>query len=363
MRLMIVFLTLLCVSTMTSNLVQAQATLGAPYVIVEGSQLHTNQIFGAGPSKLLDEVDAAAKRLAGRVVKLHITAKDNAAVDAAAAEIKQRYAQSLPAVTVVVGKLFDTEATLGIDAVIAFKGSPKEGVRVEEDSFGRILHPGARVYVSGQAEKDKTNAGAVIGTMQSLSNSLEAVNAKPDDIVQVKVFLNPIRTEKRVRSEIQQFLGDRKIPVVCVEWSSTLPVEIELVAACPAGVVKSGIEYLTPPTMTTSPLYARMAKLNGKDTIYIGGLTARGTEALSGEDEVKDIFASLRDILKETGSDYENLVKATYYCANEDTSKALNTLRPNYYNPTRPPAASKAIVGGVGRDKRFLTVDMIAAPR
>lgn len=363
MRLMIVCLALLCTTTMLSTSAQAQATLGAPYVIVEGSQLHTNQIFGAQAAKLLDEVDAAAKRLSGRVVKLHITAKDNAAVDAAAAEIKQRYAKSLPAVTFVVGKLFDTEASIGVDAVIAFKGSPKEGVQVEEDSFGRILHPGARVYISGQAEKDKTNAGAVIGTMQSLSNSLETINAKPDDIVQIKVFLNPIRTEKRVRSEIQSFLGERKIPVVCVEWSSALPVEIELVAACPAGVVKSGIEYLTPPSMTTSPVYARMAKLNSKETIYIGGLVARGTEAMSGEDEVKDIFASLKEILKETGSDYENLVKATYYCANEDTSKALNTLRPNYYSPTRPPAASKAIVTGVGRDKRFVTLDMIAAPR
>ncbi len=84
---------------------------------------------------------------------------------------------------------------------------------------------------------------------------------------------------------------------------------------------------------------------------------------MSGDAEVKDIFASLQDICKQTGSDFENLVKATYYCANEDTSKALNTLRPNYFNPMRPPAASKAIVAGVGRDKRFIAIDMIASPR
>ncbi len=207
---------------------QGQATLGAPYVIVEGSQLHTQQIFGPQPGALLDQIDAAAKRLSGRVVKLHITAKDNATVDAAAAEIKQRYAKSLPAVTCVVGKLFDSEAALGVDAVIAFKGAPKEGKQVEEDSFGRILHPGTRVYISGQAEKDRTNAGAVVGTMQSLSNSLEAVSATPDDIVQIKVFLTPIRTEKRVRSEIQSFWAIAKCPLFASSGARHCPSKSSL---------------------------------------------------------------------------------------------------------------------------------------
>ncbi len=156
-----------------------------------------------------------------------------------AAEIQTRYAAALPAVTCVVGNLHDTQATLGIDGVIAFRGEPKEGVRVEEDSFGRILHPGPRVYVSGQAEKDKTNEGAVVGTLVSLRNSIATVNAKIKDVVQVKVFLNPIRADKRVRGEIEGFFGDFKIPVVIVEWISDLPVEIEMIAACPPSVTKT----------------------------------------------------------------------------------------------------------------------------
>ncbi len=340
----------------------AQTTIGAPYVSVEGSQLHTPQIFGAQPAALLDEIDAAAKRLSGRVVKLHIAAKDNATVAAIAAEIKQRYGQALPAVTCVVGKLSSADAALGVDAVIAFNGSAKDGKRVEEDSFGRILHAGSRVYVSGQAEKETLDTTATVLTLQSLGKSLEAVKAGLDDVVQVKAFLNPIRVEKRVRDEIATFFGTRKIPVVVVEWSSSLPIEIELIAACPAGIYKTNIEYLTPPNMSSSPIYARMAKLNGKETIYIGGLIASGSNPMNGEAEVKEVFAVLSELLKQSNSDFDNLVKATYYCASDDTSKALNLLRPNVYNPARPPAASKAIVAGVGRDARFITLDMIAAP-
>jgi len=57
-----------------------------------------------------------------------------------------------------------------------------------------------------------------------------------------------------------------------------------------------------------------------------------------------------------------NLAKATYYVSTDATSKALNVLRPNYYDPKRPPAASKALVPGVGREGRTLTLDMIAVP-
>jgi hypothetical protein len=34
-----------------------------------------------------------------------------------------------------------------------------------------------------------------------------------------------------------------------------------------------------------------------------------------------------------------------------------------FYDPQRPPAASKAMVRGTGREKRTITWDMIAVPK
>ncbi|MCA9099021.1 MAG: hypothetical protein KDA36_11565, partial [Planctomycetaceae bacterium] len=70
----------------------------------------------------------------------------------------------------------------------------------------------------------------------------------------------------------------------------------------------------------------------------------------------------LQEILAHTdcGSDLKHLVKATYYCSHDSTSGALNAVRPDYYDPARPPAASKAIVPGVGHPERRITLDMIA---
>jgi enamine deaminase RidA (YjgF/YER057c/UK114 family) len=183
-----------------------------------------------------------------------------------------------------------------------------------------------------------------------------------------------------VEREVAAFFGERPVPpLVLVEWRSspTTPIEIELIAW--GGMNNSGdaVEYLTPPSMTASPIYSRVARIHHTQTIYVSGLVGapdtnpkpeRGpsdidpNSASAAEREVKECFASLDRILKQAGSDFRHLVKATYYVSTDSASRKLNELRPNYYDPHRPPSASKAMVAGVGRLGLGLTMDMIAVP-
>ncbi len=55
------------------------------------------------------------------------------------------------------------------------------------------------------------------------------------------------------------------------------------------------------------------------------------------------------------------MVKATYYVTDNASSRLLGTIREELYNPRRPPAASKALVKGVGKNGHSLMLDMIAA--
>lgn len=347
---------------------QTTMTVGAPFVAVDSvSQLHTKQIFASNPASILDQLHTEVKRLNGRLVKLHVVGIDEAAIKEFADSIQTRFASAslpLPAISCVVGKLASPPSSkLGADAVIAL---PKEFAatserRTSQDTFGRVLSPGARVYVSGQAEKGSSPAEATRLTLASLQRTLEWLGSSTDDIVQFKAFLKPISAADEVRSEFARFAGTRQIPLVLVEWESTLPIEIELIAAAPASTpqgIDPTVEYLTPPGMTASPVYCRVAKVSAPETIYIGGCYARA--AANGEQQVTEIFESLKAILQQSGSDLNHLVKATYYCSSNDTSTQLNTLRPRYYDPRRPPAASKAIVASVGMSQRELTLDMVA---
>ena len=79
--------------------------------------------------------------------------------------------------------------------------------------------------------------------------------------------------------------------------------------------------------------------------------------------QVREIFQSLGSVLQKTGSDFEHLAKATYYVSDNEASNKLNDIRPEFYNPRRPPAASKAKVKGVGLPGRTVTLDMIAVTK
>ncbi|HET6575718.1 MAG TPA: hypothetical protein VFG68_19110 [Fimbriiglobus sp.] len=293
----------------------------------------------------LGELDDAIRRAGGdpnQVVKLNVVAATPGAATAARAAIRDRYSVGRrPPVAVVLGQLPDG-ASVGVDAVTVGRGKA-----------------GPLVYISGQAEKGATPAEAAAKTIASLKTTLDWLGCKPEDAVQAKCFLTPMSAAADVAREFDKAFGVRKVPLVFVEWESSLPIEIELIAKSPPAKPDApAIEYLTPPGIKPSPVYARVVRVNRGDLIYTAGLTS--PKPGTGEEQVLGVFNELKGILDKTGSDYRHLAKATYYVSTEDASRKLNDLRPKFYDPQRPPAASKAFVPGVGVEGRSIVVDMIA---
>ena len=177
--------------------------------------------------------------------------------------------------------------------------------------------------------------------------------------------MQPMTSASRAAIEraVSDFFGGKDVPPLSlVEWRSgpNQPVEIELVAAS-RQPVDVAIEYLTPPALKASPLFSRVARVNAGPLIYVSGIF--GPSATTGAAQVEAIFDTLAAVLSETGSDFRHLAKATYYVSDEAARRALNDLRPRYFDPKRPPAASKAFVAGVGLEQRTVTLDMIAVPK
>jgi len=112
--------------------------------------------------------------------------------------------------------------------------------------------------------------------------------------------------------------------------------------------------------MTASPVYSRVARINRGGTIFFGDLF--GEANASAESQLQTSFDMLGQLLTKTGSDWKHLAKATYYVTDEEIGKAHNAIRPKYYDPNRPPAASKALVAATGRSGVRYTMDMIAVP-
>jgi enamine deaminase RidA (YjgF/YER057c/UK114 family) len=225
-----------------------------------------------------------------------------------------------------------------------------------------VLPRGDAVYVSGMSAKGDM-ASATADTMNQLMETIGLLGLKSDQVVQLKAFVGSMDEAQTIRKEMAKtFSGRVAPPAVLVEWTTTGSVEIEMIVA--AGPRKSDaspsetVSYFTPPGVKPSPVYSKVACVHGGKRIYISGM--HSAQPGDGTAQVTDVFAAIESIVKESGTDMRHLVKATYYVSDKDPSAMLNKLRPNYYDPQRPPAASKAMVLGVGMADRTLSIDMIA---
>lgn len=305
-----------------------------------------------------------------KLVRLNVYALSHETADRLREQLTGRLDPAVrPAITAVLTPLGHRGALVAVDAVAvaAEKGQAValqqcEAVAGEVDcADAAVMPPGGVAYLSGQPARGGLAMSAVAQSLSTLLGSLEQLKLSRAQVVQLKVFLTPATAADEVLAEVKRlFPGQLTPPVVFIEWIASAPVEIELVAHLPldAGQPAEPVSYYTPPGVKPSPTFSRVALVQTDRQVYLSGLSARASG--NGEAQVRDVFAQLQKILTETGSDLRHLAKATYYVSDDDASTMLNKLRPEFYDPTRPPAASKVMVHGVAKPHRTLTIDMIA---
>lgn len=332
-------------------------------IIGPGLQEQTHQVF-QNISKALRQSGSGIDD----IIKLNIYISSYELKDEVVSLIKMQFKQGkIPAISFVAGDLSHKEALISIDAVAIAPGFNGQNVKYIDSGSAKqatevaIMPAGASVYVSGQADKGGLSI-ASRGTLNQLGATLNHLGLQKKDVVQIKSFVNPVTDISVVEKEIAEFFkGEHIPPLVFVEWLSKEPlVEIELIASSAriSSDSKEQLDFITPPGMTASPVYSKVTRINFGNKIYISGLY--GNHPGEAKPEILDIFNSMNNILKKAGSDFKHLVKATYYVSKDTHSSGLNELRPEYYDPKRPPAASKAMVKDVGLKGAGLTIDMIA---
>jgi enamine deaminase RidA (YjgF/YER057c/UK114 family) len=316
--------------------------------------------------KALGESLKQAGSATDRIVKLNVYLSSPELITQTSQLISAAFPkEKQPAVTYVAGDLSKPGTLIAIDAV-AGSNLASDHVQLIDRNKAHIdvavMPAGPVVYVSGQAAKGGL-AGATRATLQQLSETLTSLGLGLQDVVQIKSFLSPMTSIDIVESELSAVFKSQPIPpLVFVDWISSDPViEIELIAASPAKtrtLFPSQIEYLTPPKMVASPVFSKVVRLNYGKQVYISSI--HGNMSESADAELRQVFNSLGSVLSKSGSDFNNLLKATYYIGDDKYSKSLTSLRPDYYDATRPPAASKAKVKGVGLEGSGVSIDMIA---
>lgn len=350
-------------------------------VCVSGRSLvHTSQIMPSEKAGAAAESQCAdvLRQLTGcvqifsstaaDVVRLNVYVRDTIVRSRFLTLVKDWPKSERPALSFVATQLPEATALVSVDAVFVSraKNHPAQPI-VDEARFDdrRIvtscMPEGDLVYVSGQAETGDLTT-ATTNTLNGLLRTLQHLKLQQIHILQVKCFLKPMSDVAVVNGRISEFFGSKSVPPVShVEWiSGSRPIEIELVAWAPRREATDSVEFVTPPWMKSSPVFSRVARINGDQRIYLSSL--HSAEKADGAKETQQVFEQMTKILTASGSDLRYLAKATYYVSDSEASAQLNQIRPKIYDPSRPPAASKAMVSFTGAN-RSLVIDMIAAPR
>lgn len=302
--------------------------------------------------KRLDKMLRPAGASLQQAVKINVAVASDGEVAAVESALEKRYrGKNRPAVSLVRGTL-PHGGRVAMDAVVV---APRVMPRTRDVG---VLPAGARLYVSGQSAGG-TLEQATRETLDRLKANLTWAGIGLDKVVQVKSFVDPMTSVEDVRRWVDAYFGAQPPPQVFVEWTSKGRIEIELIASLD-GKAKSPVEHLWPPEEKESPVFCRMTRVSSPASIYISGLF--GEPGADAERQIRTIFGELKPVLAATGSDMLHLVKATYYVADDGASRKLNEIRPEFYDPKHPPAASKAGVRGTGKEGRTVTLDMIAVP-
>jgi rhodanese-related sulfurtransferase/enamine deaminase RidA (YjgF/YER057c/UK114 family) len=272
------------------------------------------------------------------------------------------------------------EASVRCPIVPVVTDLPKPGARVAIDAIAvadpglerapvpsqlRLLKSGRSVYISGMAAQKQDIAEATRATFEQLDGVLRHLGIPKTNVTCVKSFLrNEPDAVEKARVEMGKYFEGNPPPAAWVHWMTKDAIEIEMIAELPdaksARHNADTVTFLTPPGATTSPLYSKVAIVHpGGRMIYTSGVSAGG----EGRDAVAETrlgLTAMKELITQSGGDIEHLVKATYDPSSDATTQALSKVRPEFYNPKRPPAASRALVRSTGAPGSELTFDLIA---
>lgn len=372
-----------------SGLAQAVVVPNAPlihtaqFLSVDRSGKFVNGDAVKQTTQVLENITQALKSVApdALIVKLNVYIANDSILPQIEKALRKPFGRNeKPAVSFVVTALPRSDALVAIDAVAVDLGPSNESTKVKrqfspylggsmQEAHMATLPPGGAVYISGQAKTNTTLGTSTRLTLESLQKTLEFLRLTKADVAQVKCFLQPMTDVDSVKGEIADFFSpDVMPPCVFVQWTTNNPQPIEIEMIARSDSAPTDLDYINPPGLMTSKVFTRVVRVNRGGRIYCSALYGDEkdkhgrTLVLPAAEQVNSIFGQLRAVLKLCGSDFDHLVKATYYCSTPDASNQLNVLRPKYLNPDRPPAASKAMVTAVGLPGKTVTVDMIAVP-
>lgn len=274
---------------------------------------------------------------------------------------KRWFSYQSPPVSVIVG---DTGgAWVTVDAVAVYNhDTPAVYTERKEACPGdvRVSPRGPRVIITGHGEAGKTPEEAVAKTFASLKKTLDWLGCDAKSLLRIRCYATPGLS---FRKELDELLGKEWVPIrtINVDKSSPVPLELEVIAQSPPAADNApAVEFLTPPHLQASPVFSRVVRVNRGNWTFTSEIF---NEATNPAEQVETVFKDLTKVLKASGSDFDQLVSASYCVGDEQARQSFNTMLPKLFNPKSLPSATRASLSSAPGAKRVFSLSAIAVAR
>jgi enamine deaminase RidA (YjgF/YER057c/UK114 family) len=267
-------------------------------------------------------------------------------------------------VPAIVSETF-TEKHMALPAVsvIQVGALPMEGAQVVIESIAvakKVVNPMGLVFASGQAGSADTPVVKVAPlaqkSMADLKTALHAAGSGPADVLRVTCLCSSLDDYAAVRAVVEPEFRHAALNFVQLQRSPLRGVvECEAVARL-THKIAAPVQFENAPGLPVSPNFSHLALVSAPRVVLTGAQVAYGYQ----DSDARLAFQRLAKALEQGGSSVKDIAFAAFYPLSASIADQVRRVRFEFFDKSRPPAATMLPFEGLAAMDAGFGVDVVA---
>jgi enamine deaminase RidA (YjgF/YER057c/UK114 family) len=248
-------------------------------------------------------------------------------------------------------------------SVVQVGALPLEGAQVVLESIAvakKDVNNYGLVFIAGQGASSNNPRDPVEPlagkALASLRTAVKAAGSEPADVARVTCFLSSLEHGQQVK---QMFAAE--YPHAAFDYLQVQRAPARAVAECEA-VAKlrwqtgKPLHLLNPEGMNKSPNFSQIAMASSPRVVLTGTQVSFGFQ----DSDAKLAFQRLDKVLDQFGASLKQAAMVHFYPLSQSLAEQVRKVRVDFYDMTRPPAATLLIFEGLPSMDAGFAVDAVA---
>jgi enamine deaminase RidA (YjgF/YER057c/UK114 family) len=251
-------------------------------------------------------------------------------------------------------------------SVVQVGGLPMEGAQVIIESIAsarREMNPHGLAFIAGQAASANDPLAPIpplaAKAIENLGTALRGAGAETEDVLRVTCFLTLLDGVNDVRTLVAKHFPAAIANYVQVQRAPERGIaECEAVARLRAKPA-APLVFVNPEGLPKSPNFSQVAQVGAPKVVLSGIQMAFHFQ----ESDARLAFDRLKKALEEGGSSARDVAFTSLYPLSSSIADLVRKVRFDYFDKSRPPAATMLPFEGLPSMDAAFAIDVVAIPR